>query len=314
MLSNKTVAITGASGYIGAPLVDKLLTLSVDVIRISGNKLTPKQGVKDFTLDLLEQSSWLKIVKNSDTIIHLSADTSAYTAEAHPNNSLMSTQFQIKSLIKAAMTEGCIPKVVFASTATVYGLTDLLPVKEYNDKSPITAYDLHKLFSEQALAMATRNGVVSAISLRLANVYGPSNVGSRSRERGILNKVANMALQGNDLAVYGDGEFVRDYVYIDDVVDAFIAAANLGVEGIGSYNIATQVGHSLVEAFTMIGKRVEVVTNRKINILRKEWPEGINKIEKRNFIGDISKYKELTGWEPKVFLEEGINKMIESFR
>ena len=64
----------------------------------------------------------------------------------------------------------------------------------------------------------------------------------------------------------------------------------------------------------MIGKRVEVVTNRKINILRKEWPEGINKIEKRNFIGDISKYKELTGWEPKVFLEEGINKMIESFR
>ena len=148
-LEGKVVSITGASGYIGSALTQELEKYSLKIIRISRKELVPKDGVEDWVLDLNKKSSWIRIVSKSDIIFHLSGNTSIYNAEKDPNESLISTLFPIIQLINASKKLSRIPRVVFSSTATVYGLTEVLPVLETRQPNPITTYDLHKFFAEQ---------------------------------------------------------------------------------------------------------------------------------------------------------------------
>jgi len=218
-ISGKTVVVTGGSGYIGSALTEELSKYNLRVIRTGRKKIAPKSNVEDWVLDLNDSDSWYKIVSEVDIIFHLAGNTSVYDAEENPEDSLTSTLFPIIKLINASRKLNRIPRIVFASTATIYGLTSIFPVSELTRINPITTYDLHKLFSENELAMATENKIISAISLRLANVYGASTEKSSAKDRGVLNKVTKAALRGHDLTVYGDGKCVRDYIYIDDVID-----------------------------------------------------------------------------------------------
>jgi len=200
-LSGKVVAITGASGYIGSALSKELSKYPVKIICISRKELSSKHGAENWVLDLGKSSSWNRIVSEVDIIFHLAGNTSIQTAEQDPEESLISTLFPITKLINASKELCRVPRVVFASTVTVYGLTDVLPVSESTKPNPITMYDLHKLFAEQQLAMASQNNIISATSLRLANVFGPSLSESSASDRGVLNKVTRTALQGKDLAM-----------------------------------------------------------------------------------------------------------------
>ena len=119
-LEGKVVSITGASGYIGSALTQELEKYALKIIRISRKKLAPKYGVEDWVLDLNKQSSWIRIVKKSDIIFHLSGNTSIYSAEKDPKESLISTLFPIIQMINASKKISRIPRVVFASTASVW--------------------------------------------------------------------------------------------------------------------------------------------------------------------------------------------------
>ena len=96
---------------------------------------------------------------------------------------------------------------------------------ETKQPNPITTYDLHKFFAEQQLLVASSSNIIGAISLRLANVYGPSSTESLAQDRGILSKITRMSFELKNLQIYGNGEYLRDYIYIDDVVNAFLHAA-----------------------------------------------------------------------------------------
>ena len=225
--NGKVIAITGASGYIGSSLTLELKKYSVKIIRISRKKITSIKGIEDWVLDLNYLDSWVKIVSEVDIIFHLSGNTSIYNAEQDPQESLLTTLLPVTHLIAASKKLCLMPKVVFASTVTVYGLTQKIPVSEFITPNPITTYDLHKLFAEQVLLMASKNNIISTSILRLANVYGPSISETMADDRGVLSKVTRKAFEGKDLKVYGDGNYIRDYVYIDDVVFAFLYAISL---------------------------------------------------------------------------------------
>src|SRR5690606_17005384 len=113
---------------------------------------------------------------------------------------------------------------------------------------PITAYDVHKLHAEQLMLLAHRQGQLGACSLRLPNVYGPGPRGAD--DRGILNLMIRRAMRGEDLTIWGDGNFVRDYVFVDDVVDAFVAALRHAASTDGRrFVIGSGQGHTIAEAF-----------------------------------------------------------------
>ena len=318
-LDNKVISITGASGYIGTALIRELEGYSVNkIIRISRKKLIPKDNIEDWVLDLNEKSSWIKIVSQSDIIIHLSDNTSISVAENNPKNSLISSVLPIINLINAAKELSFKPRVVFASTATIYGLTEEFPVVETHISAPITYYDLHKFFAEQQLKMASKDNLIDAISLRLANVYGPSVNESTAHDRGILSKVTRMSFENKNPQVYGKGNYIRDYVYIDDVVSAFLYASIVDYDEIRTnsevmFNVASGRGVSLKSVFSLISIEVEKITGIKLEVKNVPWPNEVNEIEKRNFIGSAKRLKLLTGWTPKTSIEDGICSLVSHY-
>jgi nucleoside-diphosphate-sugar epimerase len=248
----------------------------------------------------------------------LSGNTSIYDAEKDPKESLISTLFPIIQLINASKKLSRIPRVIFSSTATVYGLTEVLPVLETKQPSPITVYDLHKFFAEQQLLVASSSNIIDAISLRLANVYGPSPTESLSQDRGILSKITKKRFALKNLQIYGNGDYLRDYIYIDDVVNAFLHASVMDYDILLnknqiSLNVASGKGTPVKEVFELISREIEKITGIRGDIENVAWPEEVNEIEKRNYIGSIELIKSLTGWQPSVSLEEGIRLLVKHY-
>jgi len=318
-LEGKVVSITGASGYIGSALTQELEKYPVKkIIRISRKALVSKNGVEDWILDLNKKSSWIRIVNKSDIIFHLSGNTSIYNAEQNPKESLISNLLPVIQLINASKKLSRTPRIVFSSTATVYGLTEVLPVLETRQPNPITTYDLHKFFAEEQLLLASNSNIIDAITLRLANVYGPSPTESLAKDRGILSKITRMSFELKNLQIYGHGEYLRDYIYIDDVVNAFLHASVMNYGTLIDkkniiLNVASGTGTSVKEVFSLISNEVEKITGIRGTIKNVSWPKGVNEIEKRNYIASIELLKSLTGWKPSVFLEEGIQLLVKHY-
>lgn len=310
---NRIVAITGASGYLASVLIEALRKTSARILRVSRKDLPSIPGTESQKADLRLQECWEGIVSKADVIFHLAGNTSVYHATENPSDSLSSTVLPITQLIKAAQIVRCRPQVVFASTATVYGLANSFPVSENVHEFPVTNYDIHKLFAEKQLELVSNQGILDGVSLRLANVYGPSSGNRSTNDRGVLNKIAELALKGSRLRLYGDGKYLRDYVYIDDVVRAFmIAGVSEEVAG-RSFNVASGKGITVKEAFDLVAKKAEDITGRQVHIDNVPWPANADPIEFRNYVADISNFNESTGWRPLISFDEGVTRMVASF-
>ena len=311
-LKGKVVIVTGATGYIGSSLVDELVGLSAKVVRVSRKKIPQKKFVDDWVMDLENSDSWKKIVNNADVIFHLAGNTSVYSAEKDPESSLKSSLIPVIHLIEESKKIYNAPRVVYASTATVYGMTDLFPVSEDRKPNPVTEYDLHKLFAEQYFYMANQNKIINVKLLRLANVYGPSVSESKSNDRGVLSKVTKQFFLGFDVQAYGGGDYLRDYVYIDDVIRAFISAGIMNSSKC-IFNVASGNGVLIGDVFRLISSHVERITGVSTEVISVDWPEGINMIETRNFIGSIEKLRVASGWVPKISLTDGVERLVEFY-
>ncbi len=307
--SSKKIAITGANGYIGSALCSAFSKLPVDIkpiIRKGSNS-----SLNFYLGDLCNYSFCIEVVKWADVIIHLAGNTSVYSAEKNPQESLRSTISPIDNIINASINTGIKPRVIFASTATVYGLTNDLPVSEELLPRPCTFYDLHKLFAEQQLAMAMSKGVLESTSLRLSNVYGVSPMMNSSIDRGVLNRAVSQSLAGKDLVLYGDGLFLRDYIYIEDVIKAFVKVSLQNEFHGGAFNIGSGVGVTLHDAFNLVVKKTTNISSRAGKVYSIPSPKELNLIEFRNFQADIRRIYQCYGWEPTISLEEGVNKMLK---
>ena len=306
-----TVVVTGGGGYIGSALIEQLKQHPCQIIRIGRRELSPVEGVVDWVLDLTEKQTWLHIVQEADVIFHLAGNTSIAVAEADPEENLVTTLHPVMHLVAAARELDKAPHVVFASTVTVYGLAKDLPVVESIIPEPLTTYDLHKLYAEQQLEKAQREGLLSVVSLRLANVYGAGVLDSQASDRGILNKITQRCLAGLSIQLYGGGDYIRDYVYIDDVASAFVLAGMVQNSVPVSCNIASGTGATIKEVFGLVASEAQQLTGQTAELEKVPWPLGISQIERRNFIGSIDSFHSISGWSPKVSLDEGIRKLVQ---
>ncbi len=315
---NKKILITGASGFIGHSLVASLLSSNCSIIRTSRqiDKLLPLSGVAeiiDRELDYTDALVWNELINGVDVIFYLAAQTSSHEANNHPAEDLQNNVLPLLNLLEACSNTGVQPIIAFASTATAVGLTETLPVAEGICENPVTIYDIHKLCCEKYLSYYTQNQVVKACTLRLANVYGPG-VESNSADRGILNMMIQKALNNEDLTIFGKGEQIRDYTYIDDVVSAFHAlVVNIEKTKGAYFNIGSGKGHTFTDAFEVIASLVSNKLNQQIRIRHVESPAKLSLIETRSYVADTRKFSSLTGWKAEVDINQGISQTMEEY-
>jgi nucleoside-diphosphate-sugar epimerase len=249
-----------------------------------------------------------------DVIFHLAAQTSAAWADAHPEEDFSVNVAPVVSLVETCRKMEISPTVVLAGTATECGLTDSLPVNESVPDHPITIYDEHKLAAENALKKADQQGVLQAATLRLANLYGPGPRSS-SADRGVLNLMVRRALSGEELTVYGTGEYMRDYLFVKDAALAFLAAAE-HIESVhgGHFVIGTGAGTTIKKAFELVAERVAARGGTKAEVKRIDPPTSLPVIETRNFVADSTRFEEQAGWNTLIDLKAGIDRTVRFYK
>jgi nucleoside-diphosphate-sugar epimerase len=314
----KRVLVTGGGGYLACGLVRALSTVSTTVIRLrrpgADRGGTVPAGcvarIDDASGDVRDPDLWSEILPGIDFVFHFAAQTSVRRADEDPLADLSANVRPMLLLLETCHRNHQAPVVLFAGTATQTGTPASVPVDETHPDAPATIYDLHKLVAEQCLEHYTRRGVVRGATLRLANVYGPGPASS-SADRGVLNRMVRKALQGEPLTVYGSGEYLRDYVYVDDVTAAFLAAGTCIDRTQGRhFQVGSGTGHTVAQAINLVASRVALKTGSVVPVLHIEPPTPMHPIEARNFVADTTSFRAATDWSPRVSLAEGIDRTI----
>jgi nucleoside-diphosphate-sugar epimerase len=320
---SKKVLISGATGYIAWNLISKLLDVDCEIIcltRKSSHELDMENFLKcKATINTVvgsydDEKLWKKSMDGVNIVFHLASQTSVYKAEVDPLEDFKSNVYPMQLLLKAASQNEKKPYITFAGSATQCGLKKRLPIGESVKDNPSTVYDFHKLLAESYLKFYINKNWVNGACLRLSNVYGPGPKSSQD-DRGILNSMVRKALRKETLTIYGSGDFIRDYIFIDDVVNAFLACPFYHERTNSNYYIiGSGKGHSINEAINMVAGVVERITSLKVDVINVKPPDELLDIEYRNFVANNSSFKSDTGWFVRTNLEEGIIKTVNKFR
>ena len=287
--------VTGGAGFIGSNLVDKLLEDDHEVIVFDNETANTHEGyywnerAENYYVDVAKKygTNLLQTYcKDVDCIFHMAADISVQYSIQSPFESYSNNINSLFNVLEFAKRYK-IGKVVFSSSASVYGVTDKVCV-ETDATDPLNAYALSKLNGEQIMKMYHDLYGINTVSLRYFNVYGPrqSNTGQYAPVVGIFQ---NQKENNGALTIVGDGEQTRDFVHVSDVVSANMLVADKDVNGV--YNVGTGIEYSVNQIADMISDD-QVYISARVG-------------EARRSVADISKIKSI-GWDPYVKLEEWI--------
>ena len=318
---DKTILITGAAGFIGSSLVRVLSQIDCTLICCSRNieklEIIPPAGagarVVNREIDIRTPSIWEEILEGVDAVFHFAAQTSSKFANDNPCMDVDINFVPIARFIETCQNRNIRPDIIFPGTVTEAGLTQTYPIDEIIQDVPITVYDINKLAAEKYVCYYGTQLGGRGVTLRLANVYGPGTKSGRS-DRGILNMMVMRALEGKSLTLYGDGNYVRDYVFIDDVVNAFLVAGACFDSTNGKhYVLGSGVAHTIREMIETVRDLAAQVSGRKVDIDYVPIPTDLSSIEFRHFVADTARFSADVGWRPEISLEEGITRTIEFF-
>lgn len=315
---NKRILITGASGYIATSLIDQLKDIECTILRLSRKQhLSPIQGIAevvDICGDICVREIWNQVLDHIDIIYHFAAQTSVYVANEDPLADWHINVEPMLHLLETCRIRSKQPIVIFAGTVTEVGIPKRLPVDEIHEDHPVTIYDLHKLMAENYLKYYCQQNIVQGTILRLSNVYGPGPKSS-SADRAVINLMMHRALAGESLTVYGTGEYLRDYIYVDDVISAFLKApAYIELLNGKHFVLGSGEGNTISQAFTLVADRVAHKAGKRVPVTYISPPSALSPIESRNFIADTRQFSSATNWQASYSLTEGIDRTLEAFQ
>jgi len=300
---DKNVLVTGGAGFIGTNLVDRLLREGAHIIVLddlfSGNigKLGDyHEGIEFYEESVCEYSLVRDLVEQSDIIFHLAARNII----ASTKNPIEDYKTNIGGTLNVLMAvkEYENKKMVYTSSASVYGNTKYLPINEDDSINLLTPYSVSK-YAGEGYCMAFHDSYGIAVSvLRLSNVYGPYQSPSNPY-CGVVAKFMNSASKIEPLLIHGDGLSTRDFTYVDDVVDAILLAGLSDRANGEVFNIATGMETSIINLANNIDISCDIYSDIEY-IDRRD----IDNIRRR--VLNIEKARKKLGWMPKTTLSQGL--------
>lgn len=303
--------ITGGAGFIGSHLAAALLHRGVAVRVLDDFSSGSPANLHGLAVEVIRGDvADLEMVKTAvsgcDVIFHQAALVSVPQSITEPvrnHNSNVSGTFNV---FEAARQAG-VPRIVYASSAAVYGNLPGLPKREDSPVQPLTPYAAAKYGSELLAAVYAANYGMTCVGLRYMNVFGPRQDPS-SPYSGVLSIFCRRVLEGAPLTVHGDGEQTRDFIYVDDVVQANLLAAETGAERLGEtavFNVGRGQQTSLNQIIALLGQ----IVGRTIDVQHQAPRQG----DIKHSVANIDLARAKLNFDPQTSLLTGLRHTIDWF-
>lgn len=304
--------VTGAAGFVGSHLSEALVSRGHEVIGVDRFSDYYPRPYKESNLARLRQEKAFQLVEADlasvdlkpllagvEVIFHQAAQAGVRASwgqsfESYLRDNVLSTQ----RLLEAAKGLGTLRKVVYASSSSVYGDTNDLPMRETSATAPHSPYGVTKLAAEHLCELYRKNFGIPSASLRYFTVYGP-----RQRPDMAFHKFIEATLSGKSIPVFGDGEQTRDFTFISDIVEANISAGLGQAEGV--FNIGGGSRVTLNEVLSVIGELAG-----ELRLDRRPREAG----DVTHTWADVSRATNELGYAPKVSLRQGLQRQVEWHR
>jgi len=307
MAEAKTALVTGGAGFIGSHLVDRLLAEGYKVVVVddlSTGKLKNLNPSAIFYHTDITRPSIQQIFEKAqpDLVFHLAAQVSVTNSSKDPITDAHINVLGTLRLLEASRHSGT-EKFIFSSTGgALYGEPEVNPCTEDTPIAPLSAYGTSKYLGEQYVELYQRLYNLNHTTLRYANVFGPRQ--DPHGEAGVIAIFTNTMLEGKQPEIFGSGDQERDFLYVDDVVQANILAIDRG-DG-QAFNVGTGQGTSINRIFSLIRDNLKY---RWEADYRQRRPGEVHRISL-----ECSKAGRDLGWSPSVEIESGLRKTLEHFR
>jgi nucleoside-diphosphate-sugar epimerase len=302
--------VTGAAGFIGSHLSEYLIEKGVRVVGIDSFVDYYARSIKESNIAGISSDEHFEFIEGSllgvdlsklldgvDVVFHQAAQAGVRASwgqsfQIYTDNNILATQMLLE-----ACKESPVKKFVYASSSSVYGDTEDLPMRESSLPYPVSPYGVSKLAAEHLCCLYHRNFGIPTVSLRYFTVYG-----ARQRPDMAFHRFFKWALAGTPLRVYGDGQQSRDFTHVDDIVEANWLALERGLPG-EVFNIGGGSRVTLNEVIEMI--RAMVGQELEVHY------EGVQKGDVRHTSADMTKAQGELGYKPRVSIQEGLEKEYE---
>jgi UDP-glucose 4-epimerase len=302
-----TVLLIGFPGFVSTHLAQEFISHKLKVITI-GRSRTKIFATKHFVCDVSDYSSVSKIIKSvqPDWIIYIASENNSIVDSRLIDKSFQTTVTGSTNVLESIRQYSPKSKTIFLSSRQEYGKVKSIPVDENTPTKPLSIYGVHKkIATEIFLIYSSLFGLKTAV-FRISNLYGPLLTFPKDpaliehQSHNILLSFFYKALQGKTIVLFGKGNQLRDYLYIDDfckLVYLFLKKD----KGWGKiYNIGYGKGTSLKQAADIIAR----ATGAGVKSI--PWPENWKKVETGSYVSDISRIKRITNWKPTTTFEQGV--------
>jgi UDP-glucose 4-epimerase len=303
----KTALVTGGAGFIGSHLAKKLIEDGLHVIVLDNLSVGKKENLpKNAELivgDIMDEELVSSIFSRGiDVVFHEAAIVTIRESVKNFYGDAMTNIMGTLNILRASLEFG-VKKMVFASSMAVYSdKSNHTPVSENDDQTPIAPYGLSKLTSENYLSHFADSNALDIVCLRYFNTYGENQ--TFTPYVGVITIFVNRLLKGEPPVIFGDGKQVRDFVYVEDIVQANIKAMYSNVH-FGIFNVGTGIGTPVNE--------IANILSEKINPQIEPEYSGVAEGELRYSIADIDRIKDALGFQPECGLENYIDRVIEQY-
>lgn len=317
IFKSKNILITGGLGFIGSNLAMRLvefganLTLVDSLIPEYGGNLfniTPiKDKVRINISDVRDEHSMKYLIQKQDYLFNLAGQTSHVDSMNNPFPDLEINARAQLSILEACRKYNPDIKIVFASTRQMYGKPQYLPVDERHSLQPVDVNGINKMAGEWYHLVYNNVYGIRAAVLRLTNTYGPRMRVKDARQT-FLGIWIRRLIEGKPILVFGDGKQVRDFNYVNDVVDAFLLAAASEDANGEIFNLGSDDPINLKDTAEMLLKLNEEGTYEIV-----PFPPERKIIDIGDYYGDYRKFRSKLGWKPATSLAEGLKKTLDFY-
>lgn len=315
---NKKVLITGGLGFIGSNLAIRLVKLGAEVTLVDA--MIPEYGANVFNIELIkgdvhinysnvcDEHSMNYLVKDKDYIFHLAGQVSHIKSMTNPFPDIEMNIKGTAVLMEACKKYNRDAVVVRSGTRGQYGTVVKLPVTEDAPTNPKGIYEISNLTAEKIIKVYHDNFGIRCVLLRLTNIYGP-RAQMRTHHYGVANWFVRLAIDNETIQVFGDGQLKRDFLYVDDCVDALLMSAAKE----DAYGQIFNVGVDKPVTFIELVKTIIDISKSGKWEFAPFSPERAAQ-EPGDFFSDITKIKKHVGWSPKVSLKSGMEFTVKYYR